>query len=351
MFWQFKTNTIAASILQISTLIVSLLLVNQISNNKLTIGDYVALLGAVSNVQGLFATIGGHFGGIFETAIYNNSLLKILQFETTNKNSHRMLGSFEKLEISDISFSYPQSDHTVLNKINININQGEHVSIVGYNGSGKSTLINCILGLYHVNSGRILINGTDINLIEKETYNSLFSVVFQDFNKYKYSVRENIAFGNLSKLNNDDELLAILNKVELLDKIEKFEDRLDTYLTKEFKNGSELSGGEWQRIALARSFLRPSEIIILDEPTAALDPISEMKIFELFYKLAEGKTTITISHRLGPTKRSDRIIVLESGEIAEEGTFNELIDNKGLFYEMYSAQSKWYDKGEESYEE
>ena len=187
-----------------------------------------------------------------------------------------------------------------------------------------------------------MINGMDINLLNKESFFNRIAVVFQDFIRYKYSVRENIALGNLKYLEYDQILYKILDEVELKNKVLDYPGKLDTTLSKEFLYGTDLSGGEWQRIALGRALIKDADVVILDEPTASLDPISELRIFELFHKLYPDKTTISISHRIGPTRLSDLIIVMEEGRIVERGTFDELMELKGHYYSMYEAQSKWY---------
>jgi ATP-binding cassette subfamily B protein len=344
--WECKTKSIAALLLQVSSLVVSLILVYQIFDNKLSIGDYVALLGAVASVQSIFGSIGSHLGSIFETAIYNSALMQILDYDVKNKKEVDPIEiqSVEEISLKNISFYYPKTNVKVLDNINLKINKGENISIVGHNGSGKTTLVKCILGLYDVSDGEIRVNEKNIKDINKITYFERVAAIFQDFYKYKFSLRENLGFGNLKKLNDDQELYNALQKVGLYEKVKNYQFNLDTYLTREIPDGRELSGGEWQKLAIARGFLKDSDLIILDEPTAALDPLSEMKIFELFNKLSENKTTITISHRLGPTKYSDRIIVMDNGNIVEEGNYDELMNKRGVYYEMYLSQAKWYEE-------
>nr|WGD63213.1 ABC transporter ATP-binding protein [Bacillus subtilis] len=321
-----------------------MLLINQISHNVLSIGDYVALLGAVTTVQILFSSIGGNLGSIFETAIFNNALMELLEYEVKNETGYEKVRveEVEGLRLENVSFSYPGTDTMVLDNICMEINKGENISIVGYNGSGKTTLIKCLIGLYEVNQGDVYINEINLKEINKESFYQRVSAIFQDFFKYKYSVRENVAFGDLEKLQNDKEIYRSLENVGLSEKIKNFESKLETYLTREIPDGSDLSGGEWQRIAIARGFLKDCDLIILDEPTAAVDPIMELEIFELFNSLSKNKTTLTISHRLGPTKFSDRIIVMDKGRIVEEGSFHSLMEQKGLYYQMYQSQSNWY---------
>ncbi|QWG77732.1 MULTISPECIES: ABC transporter ATP-binding protein [Bacillus] len=342
--WELKSRSFAAFVLQVASMGVSVFLVYQIFDAKLSIGSYVALLTAVTTVQGLFGTIGGNLGTIFETAIYNNALLSILNYsENKKENSHLIkINNIENITLKNASFCYPNSSTKVLDNVSLKINKGDNISIVGYNGSGKTTLAYCILGLFDLEEGELKVNNNVVHTIDINSFLSKTSAIFQDFMRYKYSIRENIGFGDLSKLYNDNEIYEVLKKVGLDSKLSNYVDGLDTYLTKELPNGTELSGGEWQKIALARAFMKESDLIILDEPTAALDPISELKVFETFYRLSKNKTTLTISHRIGPTKRSDLIIVMDKGKVVEQGTFEELINNQGLFYKMYESQSVWY---------
>ena len=232
----------------------------------------------------------------------------------------------------------------MLHNINLKIRRGEKISIVGHNGSGKTTLAHGLLGLYEWDSGEMYINEEKIERFNVSSYFEKSAAIFQDFTRYRFSIRENLAFGDLAVLNNDEILYSILEKVNFTEKVQNLSRNLETHLTKEVENGLELSGGEWQKIAIARAFLKDAELIVLDEPTSALDPITEMKVFELFHELSRNKTTITISHRIGPTRLSDRILVMEHGQIVEEGSFEELMENKGLYYEMYQVQAKYYEE-------
>ncbi|MNK70814.1 Heterocyst differentiation ATP-binding protein HepA [compost metagenome] len=344
--WETKVKSYAAILMLGSSLVVSLLLVHQISNDNLSIGSYVALMTAVTTVQSLFSIIGGNLGSIFEVSIYNNSLVEILNNNEVelSKTNITIDCDIEKIEIKNASFSYPGSNNKTLDKISLTINQGEKISIVGFNGSGKTTLTKCILGLYDFDIGRIEVNGEDLRNINKRDFYKKVSIIYQDFYKYGFSVRENVGVGNIVKLNEDALLNDVLKEVGMYEVVNNYKNQLDTYLSKEMPEGKELSGGEWQKIAIARALIKDADLIILDEPTSALDPISEMKIFNLFYRLSKGKTTITTSHRIGPTRLSDRIIVMEQGRIVEEGSYKDLMNLKGRYYEMYMSQASWYNE-------
>ncbi|WP_214701448.1 ABC transporter ATP-binding protein [Exiguobacterium sp. s57] len=341
--WEAKAKSFAVLFLQLSSMLVSVLLVNQISKGTLSIGDYVALLGAVTTVQGLFGSAGGNLGSIYEAAIFNNALLDVLEYKVKNIGSDKKdIKEINSIQLKNVSFKYPEEDRFAIRNVNLSINKGESISIVGYNGSGKSTLIKCLTGLYNVSSGEITVNGIKYDDVSEKSLFKKISIVFQDFYKYKYSIQENVGFGNVQNIDDENELHRLLSDVELSERLRDTKHSLQTYLTKELPYGIDLSGGEWQRIAIARARFKDADLFILDEPTAAIDPISEVKVFKLFQEISSSHTSITISHRLGPTKFADRIIVMDDGAIVEEGSFDELIALRGFFYEMYEAQAEWY---------
>lgn len=343
-FVEFKGGGVGASILQISALLVAILLVAQIQKGNLTLGDYVALLGSVVTVQGIFTSIGSSIGNIAEVAIYNNALFSFLDLEENELEPSIKfnLNNFNEIRVENICFEYPNSSRGILDQISFVIKKGEKIAIVGDNGAGKTTLVNCLLGLYTITNGNIYYGQDEISTINKKSLNKKVAVVFQDFVKYMFSVRENVGFGDYTKLSNDKEIKRVLNKVRMIELINKFPLQLDTPLGKEFESGQSFSGGEWQRIAIARALIRDAEIIILDEPTAALDPMSELQIFKCFSQLTENKTSIIISHRLGPARYADKILVLEQGRLVEQGSHSELVALGGKYANMYQAQAQWY---------
>lgn len=239
-----------------------------------------------------------------------------------------------------VSFKYPESDIFALKDVNITINAGETLLIVGENGAGKTTFVRLLCGLYRPTEGRILFNGRDITTIPTEEYLGYISTVFQDFKLFAMSIAENIC-----ALNDDDEKRVddALKKVDLQDKVKQTSKGKTTQLYRIFdKDGVEFSGGEMQRLAIARAVYKDSTILIMDEPTSALDPKAEYEIYSGFRRIAEGRTSVYISHRLSSVKFSDRIAVFNKGEIAELGTHDELMEKKGMYAELYSIQANLY---------
>ncbi len=245
------------------------------------------------------------------------------------------------IEFVNVGFKYPRSENYVLKNINIKIASGEHLSIVGLNGAGKTTFIKLLCRLYDVTEGEILIDGVNIKEYAEEEYRGLFAVVFQDFQLFAFSMRENIA---LSGEADDERINEVLKQSGLYDDAQKLEHGLDTTLFKSFdEKGTELSGGQKQKTAISRALYKNAPIVILDEPTAALDPVAEYDIYRQFNTLVLGKTAIYISHRLSSCKFCDKIAVFAEDTIKEYGTHDELVDmQSGIYSEMFAAQAQYY---------
>lgn len=246
------------------------------------------------------------------------------------------------IEFRDVSFRYPDTDKFVLNGISFKINPGEKISIVGENGEGKTTLIKLLLGLYRPDEGEILISGKNLEYYSVEARIRMFGTIFQDFNRYALSVKENISVGLGEKGNDESARNAAIKKA----KVDEFLNRLpkgeETILTRNFTGGVDLSGGEWQRIAIARALIGDKPILILDEPTSQLDPMAESKLYSEFMEMSKDKTAVFITHRLGSTMITDRILVISQGRIVEEGTHQELIKKDGIYANMFNSQKQWY---------
>jgi ATP-binding cassette subfamily B protein len=230
----------------------------------------------------------------------------------------------------------------ILKGLDLEIKRGEKIALLGDNGSGKSTLIKLMLGLYKPLTGTIRINGIDLNELDLNSWRARTTAIFQDFQKYQLlNVRENVAVGQIEHLN-DKELArkaALRSGADAM--IQTLSEGYETLLGKEF-GGTELSKGQWQKLAVARAYFRDSELLILDEPTASLDAKAEVEIYRQFEQVSLGKTVVFISHRLGAAKLADRIIVLNNGHIEEQGTHAELLKQNGQYAHMYQLQARWY---------
>ena len=241
----------------------------------------------------------------------------------------------------NVSFSYPETNIEVLSNINLEFKIGEKMAIVGKNGAGKTTLVKLLCRLYEPTSGYITLNGVDIKKYNYREYVRVFSVVFQDFSMFSMPLDENVAG---SEIIQKDRLYSVLKKVDLKDRIDKMKDGIRTQLYNNNGEGIDISGGEAQRLAIARALYKDAPFVILDEPTAALDPIAEAEIYENFNEMIENKTAIYISHRMSSCRFCNTIVVLDNGRVVEKGNHDELLLEKGVYAELYNTQAKYYTK-------
>ena len=251
-----------------------------------------------------------------------------------------------RIEFRDVSFRYEEANEDTLSHVSFIIEPGEKLALVGNNGAGKTTLVKLMCGLYMPTEGSILINGQDVALMKVEEYHRLFSVVFQDIALMAFTIEMNVT-GCVEEAIDKERLENSLKRAGLWEKIEKLEKGTKTYITQTLDDGGVLlSGGETQKLLLARAIYKEGPILVLDEPSSALDPIAESRMYEEYIRLTEGKTSLFISHRLASTKFCDRILLLEKGKIVEEGSHEELLEKKGRYRELFDIQSYYYQEGE-----
>lgn len=342
--WFFRMKSMGLLTASVCIIVLFLLLVPTL-HGALSVGLFISL---VSTIFDLINAMSWEFTSHIDNITQDNELVKELTtFLSLNRIEDSMKKSsvpfiFESLEFINVSFKYPNGTCNVLNGVSFKIEAGKHYSFVGSNGSGKTTIIKLLTGLYRDYSGEILLNGISLRNYSQDVINSVFSNVYQDFAKYSMSVRDNICIGDIHNVSTrkDSEFEAILEDINF--DINTLEKGLDTQLGKLHEEGIDISGGQWQKIAIARAIVNPAPLRLLDEPTAALDPISESEIYKNFEKISRGYTTIFITHRLASVKNTHRIFVLEHGVIVESGTHKELMESKGKYYTMYEAQRGWY---------
>ena len=342
------------------------------SMNTARQSSFVAILGALVGF-GIYLFIGtkGLYGlfGIGSLVLYCGAFMQIIAgimkmavtfgktaemvplvnyyFEIVNTNDEMTYGEKKldlsagfELEFKNVSFKYPSAENYALRNVNLKIENGEHLAVVGRNGSGKTTFIKLMCRLYDVTDGEILINGTDIKEYTRESITGLYSVVFQDFKIFSVSLKDNIC---ASSDFDSDRFYACLENANIKDRAERLADKENTYLYKDLdETGVEISGGEAQKLALARALYKDAPVVILDEPTAALAPIAENELYLKYNEMTSGKISFFISHRLSSTRFCDRILLVKDGKIAESGTHDELMALKGLYYRMYQVQSYYY---------
>lgn len=310
--------------------------------SKISIGIFSQMISAVSTFSNSITSIIYAFQNIIKSSSYINEFIKFMDYpEVMHKGDKKPKNMEHTIEFRDVTFTYPNTDVKVLDHVSITIKSGEHLSIVGLNGAGKTTFIKLLCRLYDVNSGEILLDGVNIKDYEYEEYMKLFSVVFQDFKLLAFSIKENIILNHEAE---ENEITDICKLVGLEDKVTALEKGIETTVFKSFDEGGiELSGGEQQKLAIARALFKNSPIVILDEPTAALDPIAEYDIYRQFDKLVGGKTAVYISHRLSSCRFCDKIAVFSDGTIKEYGHHDELVNlDGGIYAEMFQAQAQYY---------
>lgn len=311
----------------------------------ITVGELTFLSGSFnrlrSNLQGFFS----RFTRISESALYLQDYFDFIDLSVEQSNTakkplpEKIVQGFE---IRNVHFTYPGSDTEILKGISFKLKAGEKMAFVGQNGAGKTTLIKLFLRFYDPTEGEILLDGINIKEFDIDAYRNRFGVIFQDFFRYEFTLRENIAVGNIEEVQNDHKIHYAASKSLAEQVIAEMEDGLEQRLGRRFSKGQELSGGQWQKIALARAYMKDADIMILDEPTSALDAQAEYDVFERFIGLTKGKTSIIISHRFSTVRMADRILVLKDGKVLEIGTHEELMENPKLYSELFKLQAAGY---------
>lgn len=345
-FKWFIKSKICSIITTILSIIIVLILMYPVKSGILSIGMFMSIVNNSFRLVNLLGWVLPDYGN---TLSRNNEFIKDLnEFFALEGNKEFLCTSssnkiiFNTLEFKNISFKYPYTEKYIIKNLSFKIEKGRHYAFVGANGTGKTTISKLITGLYDEFEGDILINGKSIREYNQEELKSLFSVVYQDFARYSISLKDNILLGDVNKKDIEKDINKVIDIMELDDVVQKLTKGLDTNLGKVKGDGIDLSIGQWQRIAMARSLISTATLQILDEPTAALDPISESNMYEKFQDLSKGKTTICISHRLASTKLADEIFVIDEGQIIEKGSYKELIEIKGVYSLMYESQRSWY---------
>ncbi|HET7750430.1 MAG TPA: ABC transporter ATP-binding protein, partial [Terriglobales bacterium] len=309
----------------------------------ISIGTLTALTGAIvqvsSNIQQIFSTL----SGIADQALFLTDLLAFFEMQPTIRSKPNALPAprpiMRGFEFRNVSFCYPGTSRLVLDRLNFQLRPGERVALIGENGQGKTTIVKLITRLYDPSEGQILLDGVDLREYDLEDLYREIGVIFQDFMRYELTARENIAVGKIEQVGDLHLLQNAAFKSLAHEVVEKLPSRYEQMLGRRFEGGVDLSGGEWQKMALARAYLRDAQLLVLDEPTASLDARSECEVFQRFAELTAGKMALFISHRFSTVRMADRIVVLENGRIAEEGSHDELASLGGRYAEMFEMQA------------
>ena len=313
---------------------------------NLKIGTLVFLtttiMNAANNISQIFSTL----SGIADQALFLTDLLAFFEMQPTVVSKPNALMAPRPIvsgfEFRDVSFHYPGTKRQILRDLNFRLEPGERIALIGQNGQGKTTIVKLMSRLYDPSAGKILLDGVDLREYDIESLCREIGVIFQDFMRYEMTARENIAVGRIEYLDDKPRIMSAAGKSLADEVIAKLAGNYEQMLGRRFEGGVDLSGGEWQKLALARAYLRESQVLILDEPTAALDARAEFEVFQRFNDLTIGKMALFISHRFSTVRMAERIIVLEDGAIAEEGNHNELVALNGRYAEMFELQAASY---------
>ena len=322
----------------------------QVYGGTLTVGDYTLYTGALNAIASAVAALISTTAGIYEGTLFIDNMIAFMAEPVTLKTvsgalpaPQIMQGCGHTLRFEHVSFTYPGAAHEVLSDVNFTLNAGETTVLVRLNGAGKTTLLKLLMRLYDPTGGVIYLDGKDIRTYDLRAYYDLFGIVFQDFGKYALSVRENIAFGDIHRESTPDAICEAAEAANAEAFISRLPDGYETPLTRMFEmNGIEPSIGQWQKLAIARAFYSRSDILILDEPTAALDAIAEQEIYSQFDALRKGKTAIFVSHRLSCARTASKILVLQNGHVIEDGTHAELMQAGGEYARLFTVQASRY---------
>ncbi len=316
--------------------------------NALTVSGFSVVLSSINAVRESTMSIARNFDGLVSMALYFQNLREFFEYEPKIRSGDKIPGEFESLEFKNVSFRYPSAEKYSLQDVSFRIGKAETLALVGVNGAGKSTLVKLLLRFYDVTEGEILYNGINIKEYDLNQYRNIFGAVFQDYRNFAISVYENVICHECS----DEEKAkaeSALRRSGIWEKISTLPDGGETVLTREFdKNGAGLSGGENQKVSAARLFAKDFQFAVLDEPSSALDPIAEYKMYENLIQVTENKTVLYISHRLSSAVLSDRIIVIGGGRVLEQGSHEELMALGGKYNEMFTLQASSYNKEKEA---
>ena len=318
----------------------------QTVHGSLSIGKLTMLAGAIAaastNIQAVFIT----FAEIANQALFMTDLLEFFDVRPKIQSNTGALAAPKRIqqgfEFKNVSFSYPGSSRVILKNVNFKLAPSERIAIVGENGQGKTTIVKLLTRLYDPTEGQILLDGRDLREYDLDSLWQQIGVIFQDFMRYEMTASANIAVGRIEERHNPFRIRAAANKSLAEQAIRKLPKGFDQVLGSRFEGAVDLSGGEWQKIAIARAYLRDAQLLILDEPTAALDARSEHEVFQRFSELTEGKMSLLISHRFSTVKMSNRILVLKGGEIAEQGPHDQLLKDGGHYAELFELQAANY---------
>ncbi len=342
-FKHLKRHFLTGNVTKIAKLANVLLMLYLFINGEITVGLFIALSSTI--LTGLFEAISWGVG-VYRWSGYHINFFDFYDqyldlSEETDGDADTLPDVFD-IEFRDVWFRYPGTDRDILRGLSFRVESGEKVSVVGENGEGKTTMVKLLLRLFEPDRGEILLGGRPISSYSRKALTATFGPVFQDFNRYSITLRENIGVGFIDQVEDETRIAYAAQKGKVDRFVETLPHGYDTILGRDFEGGVDISGGQWQRVAIARAFMGDKRVLLLDEPTSQLDPVAESQLYREFADMANGKTAVFITHRLASTMITDRILVIQHGIVTQEGTHEQLMAAGGLYAEMFEAQKHWY---------
>ncbi|MEL6672506.1 MAG: ABC transporter ATP-binding protein [Bacteroidota bacterium] len=341
-FWGFLFNGLG----EVAYYAAYVVIILQTISGQISLGDLTFLSGSFGRLRGLLQGILSRFSAIAQTALYLQDLFDFLELKPRINSPEAPLPFPQPIQegftFEQVSFKYPGSDIYAIKNLSFHLRAGEKLALVGENGAGKTTLVKLLARLYDPDEGRILLDGKDIKSYDLHALRQAIGVIFQDFVRFSFTASNNIAVGQIEAREDRPRISHAADQSLATSVIEKLEGGYEQMLGRRFEGGVDLSGGQWQKIALARAYMRESQLVILDEPTAALDARAEFEVFERFSDLTRGKMAVLISHRFSTVRMADRILVLKNGEKVEIGSHEELLAHNGLYAELFRLQARGY---------
>ncbi|UQS84459.1 ABC transporter ATP-binding protein/permease [Apilactobacillus apisilvae] len=320
-------------------------IIQKIRNNEISAGSFLVFVSTLTATTASVYALIENSSLLYDTLLYMKKYFNFMNIKEQNDYSGTLAfpNDFKSIDYNHLSFSYPGQNELALNDVSFNVKSGERIAIVGENGSGKSTLVKLLMRFYDPVKGNIKINNKDINKMNIDDYRKNLSAVFQDYSKFYLPIKDSVGLGNIRKLNDKQSIINAMQDGNFYETFKNKNLSLNTMLGKQFDNGIDLSGGQWQKLAISRAFMADSKIIILDEPTASLDPRSEFNIYQSFIKMTENKTVFFITHRMSAVKLADEVLVLKSGKIVGFDSHDKLMKNNKYYADLYNLQAKSFE--------
>jgi ATP-binding cassette subfamily B protein len=309
----------------------------------ITVGDFSLFVGGIIQIQNQFSTLLNSVTGIYESLLYMRNLFEFLELPSRNLDEgEEWRGPIDSIEFQHVSFRYPLTERDVLNDVSFRIKKGQALALVGENGAGKTTVVKLVTRLFEPTAGRILLNGLEASRFSPRSVQREISIIFQDYGQYQMTARENIGISRTDAMRNDSAIEGAGEKSGAAEVVSDLPERYDTMLGRLFPGGRQLSGGQWQRLALGRLYFRPASVQIFDEPTAALDAIAEAAMIDRLRAHGASRITLLISHRFSTVRMAEHIVVLHEGGVVEAGSHEELLAQRGVYAKLFELQARGY---------